>query len=202
MLNLVFRASRSGREAFAALLFGAVAVIASAAHSNLPGEQRAGAVDTSAWKTYRNQHYGFEVRYPAEWSAGGEGSGSTWSTGQPEQKARVWMIEVRKPHKDSEPDAKVTLGVQENANPGKLSIDEYADQQFKAMKMTAPPSSRHVMLGNTAAFAMDVKSSSGQSVHTTYAVLHRTDVMSLIYKHQEQFDPVLAAIVSSFRALK
>ena len=202
MLNLVLPAPRSGRKALAALLLGSVAAVAFPAHSNPPGEQRASAVDTSAWKTYRNEHYGFEVRYPAEWGAGGEGSGSTWSAAQPEQKTRVWMIEVRKPHRDSEPDAKVTLGVQENANRGNLSIDKYAAEQFKAMKMTTPPSGRQVMLGDTAAFAVDVESSSGQSVHATYAVLHRTDLVSLIYKHQERFDPVLAAIVSSFRALK
>lgn len=32
-------------------------------------EQASAAPDTSGWKTYRNEEYGFEVGYPSEWAA-------------------------------------------------------------------------------------------------------------------------------------
>lgn len=36
--------------------------------SRLPSQPSITEIDTSAWKTYRNEKYGFEVRYPSDWS--------------------------------------------------------------------------------------------------------------------------------------
>jgi hypothetical protein len=161
----------------------------------------ASRMDTTNWNTYRNSEYGFEVRYPKDWRLAGEGSGTQGPTGQPAQQTRVWMITVRKPHRDGEPDAQLLLGVQEKANPKRLSIDEYAAEQLKLTKET-PQASGHLMLGSNVAVYYDVTSTSGKRVRATYTVLHGTDLVSLIYQPQEPFESILAAIVASFRIVK
>jgi hypothetical protein len=63
------------------------------------------AVDTSAWKTYRNEKHGFEVRYPETWRVNaGSGTGPD-------------MITIAKPLRNGEPNASLTLAVQKNQKP-------------------------------------------------------------------------------------
>ncbi len=108
-------------------------------------------------------------------------------------------MEIRKPHRDGEPDAKISLGIQENENPKKLSIDDYAAEQLRRMKSILP-STRHVIIGGQPAVVLETTSSSGMSVRGTYTLLQNTNLVSLIYEHQEPFDATLAAIVGSFHA--
>jgi hypothetical protein len=105
-------------------------------------------LDTSGWKTYRNEQYGFEVRNPEEWKLEGEGHGTHGPAGG--LQTRVWTIEIRKPHRDGEPDAWVTLGVQENENPKRLSIDAYVAEQLKSFNAALLPIG-HLMLGSLGA---------------------------------------------------
>jgi hypothetical protein len=156
-------------------------------------------VDTSGWKTYRNEQYGFEVRYPEEWKLKGEGHGTHGAAGGLE--TAVWTIEIRKPHRDGEQDAQVTLSVQENENPKRLSIDEYVAEQLKSFNAAHLPVG-HLMLGSLGAVSLELTSASGTRARAVYAVLHATDLVSLHYDHEQQFDPMLEAIVSTFRLVK
>src|SRR5215813_9465692 len=83
---------------------------------------RVSEADLSNWKTYRNKQYGIELKYPETWTVGGEGSGTNEPTGQSAQRTTVWMIGFRKPHRDGEPDVYLTLSIQANENPRKLTI--------------------------------------------------------------------------------
>jgi hypothetical protein len=92
------------------------------------------------------------------------------------------------------------LGIQENENPKKLSIDDYVAEQLRTMK-TTPQSIRHVKIGGQPAVVLETTNSSGMAVTGTYTLLHNTNVVSFIYQHQTPFDATLAAIVESFHAV-
>ena len=93
----------------------------------------------------------------------------------------------------------MTLAIQENQNPKKLSIEGWFAEQMKLMGVS-PESSGHVTIGGQAAIFMENTNSFGKQ-RDTFTLLLQTDVLSLSYKRQTEFDATYAAIVSSFRAL-
>src|SRR5215468_4332807 len=116
---------------------------------------RVSGADPSNWKTYRNKQYGIELKYPETWTVGGEGSGTNETTGKPAQRTKVWMIGFRKPHREGEPDVYLTLSIQENENPKRLTIDEFVAEEMRGMKNASAPRS-HMTIGGQAAVFLDV----------------------------------------------
>jgi hypothetical protein len=155
-----------------------------AAHPN----GAAPAVDTSAWKTYRNEKHGFEVRYPETWGVNaGSGTGPD-------------IITIAKPLRNGEPNASLTLAVQKNQNPKKFSIEQWFADQMKLMN-AHPESSGNFAIGGQPAVFMENTNSFGKQ-RDTFTLLNQTDVLSLSYKRQTEFDATYSAIVASFRLLK
>ena len=116
-----------------------------AAHTN----GAAPAVDTSAWKTYRNEKHGFEVRYPETWVVN-----ASSGTGPD-------IIAITKPLRNGEPNASLTLAVQKNQNPKKLSIEQWYADQIKVMN-AHPESSENVVIGGQPAVFMENTNSFGK----------------------------------------
>jgi hypothetical protein len=155
-----------------------------AAHAN----SSAPAVDTSAWKTYRNEKHGFQVKYPETWTVNaGSGTGPD-------------IIAIGKRARGEEPNASLTMAIQKNQNPKKLSIEEWFADQMKLMH-AQPESGGHITIGGQAAIFMENTNSFGKQ-RDTFTLLNETDILSLSYKHKAEFDATYNAIVFSFRVLK
>jgi hypothetical protein len=110
-------------------------------------------VDTSKWKLYRNAQYGFEVNYPDTWHIN-VSEGTTGSTDQPTKKTKVTMIDIRKPHGEDELAVYLTVGVQENENPQRLSIDDLFTHEMNKMN-SKPQKSGATTIGGQPAIWME-----------------------------------------------
>ncbi|PYU19597.1 MAG: hypothetical protein DMG30_23730 [Acidobacteria bacterium] len=146
------------------------------------------AIDTSRWKIYRSKKYEFEVKYPEAWIVNpGSGTG-------------VDFIAIAKPYEAGEPHIAVTLAIQPNENPKKLSVKEWFAAQLRRLKAT-PESQGSVTIGGQPGMFMENTNNFGTQ-HDTFTLLHETDVLSFSYTRPGPFDPTCAAIVSSFRIVK
>ena len=152
-------------------------------------------VNTSKWKLYQNSEYGFEIKCPDTWRVN-VSEGTTSPASQPGQKTKVTMIDIRKPHGENEPAVYLTIGIQQNQNPQKLSIGDYFAQQLAKMN-ARPEKNGTTTISGQPAIWMENTNSFGTD-HGTFLLLHQTNLVSLDYRRQPGSDAIFSAIVSSF----
>jgi hypothetical protein len=143
--------------------------------------------DTSKWKLYRNDKYGFQVKYPGTWAVSS-------SRGTPPE-----IIYFRGPYRGVIGRA-LNVTVQLNMNPRKLSIEEWFAEQMSAMdgkKLEAEGCS--TVAGQPACFFEHTDISGKERF--VYTLLHKTDVLTFDYKLGTEDSPSYAAIVDSFQVL-
>src|SRR5882724_1188426 len=153
--------------------------------------QKAGSsaepADTLKWKAYRNDAYGFEVKYPDTWHVNaGSGAGPV-------------MVSLFGPSQDTERPS-LSLAIQPNQNPGKLSIEAWFAEQLRKMGVK-PESSGLVTIGGQAAVFMENTNSFGKQ-RDVFTLLNTVDVLSLSYRTKPEYDSTYLSIISSFRLTK
>jgi hypothetical protein len=145
-------------------------------------------VDTSAWKTYRNEKYGFEIKHPETWPVQAlRGTGPD-------------IIVIGYVVSQGKPVASFTLTIQKNQNPKRLSIEEYFANQLKLANAT-PASWGNITIGGQPAMYMENSNSFGER-HDIFTLLRETDLLSLSYTRQPEFNATYDSMVASFRILK
>jgi hypothetical protein len=83
-------------------------------------------IDRTNWELYRNDAFGFEMKYPGLW-------GVSLSTGSMES------VNLHAPQEVGKPNRLVQFIVQRGINPNGLSIKKWYTEQLKRLKATPPP---------------------------------------------------------------
>ncbi|PYN53379.1 MAG: hypothetical protein DMD94_18810 [Candidatus Rokuibacteriota bacterium] len=169
---------------FGSVLTFIVAVTAAPAQSVPP-------IDTSGWKTYRNESMGFETKYPSTWSVGalkGTAPENVMLGGPP----RVEGSNLR-----------VQFWVQRQMNPNGLSIQQwYADQLSR--QTSRPLATAYPVIGGRAAVRMEMVGSLSR-MFSFFVALNKTDVFQItidLPPAQTRLDPTYEALLSTFRFIE
>ena len=145
-------------------------------------------IDTSGWKSYRNETMGFEVMHPDTYHVQ-----SSTGTG-PE------TVSLSETPKIGKPNVSVQFFIQRNINPKGLSIDQWYTDQLKNYKATQP-STTSTIIGARSAIRREAKGTLG--IHFSFfTTLNKTDIFQIGItqpSNQAQLDPKYETIISTVK---
>lgn len=165
------------------LIFGFATTIASA--------QPSSPIDTSNWKTYRNETMGFTVNYP-----------STWHLRL--VRGTMESVSLGRTPQVGQPNASVQFIVQRKINPKGLPIHQWRDQQMQGK--TAPPSLQFIdtTIGGRPAIRQEYTGTLGRSFNF-FISLDKTDIFTIAINQpssQTQLEQTYEAILSTVKFIK
>ena len=159
-------------------------------NENLQGANPSKPPDTSKWKLYRNEKYGFQMKYPETWTVGS-------SRGTPPE-----IIYFRAPYRTVRGviGRALNVTVQLNMNPRKLSIEKWFAEQTRAVDGKKVEATGCSTVAGQPACLFEHTNKSGKE-RFVYTLLHKTDVLTFDYEVGTEDSPSYAAIVDSFQVL-
>ena len=148
-------------------------------------------IDTSGWKTYRNETMGFETKYP-----------STWSVGALRGTAPENVVLGGPPQVEGS-NLRVQIWVQRKMNPKGLSIQQwYADQLSR--QTSRPEGTAYPVIGGRPAVRMEMVGSLSR-MFSFFIALNKTDVFQItidLPPAQTRLDPTYEALLSTVRFIE
>ena len=146
-------------------------------------------LDTSSWQTYRNEKYGFEFRYVPNWYVF-------------ENQHRVVVMNVQEVGKLSEEslenEARFSVSIRQNNNPGLLSINEWLNNLIKNGVSNLPLLRDPVSVSGRRAVLVEVPEV-GMNIYYIF-IPSGTDIIEIAYpSQQEKFSATYEKILSTLR---
>ncbi len=165
------------------LTLGVAATVASA--------QSPSPIDTSGWKTYRNEAMGFEAKYPRAWHvnlASGTGPesvllGGAAEPGKPKRTVQFW--------------------VQRRMNPRGLSIAQWYADQAQRIK-AAPHPITNTLIGGRPAVRREIVGTLGRHV-AFFTALNEADIFQITIiqpSDETRLDPTSETLLSTIKFLE
>jgi hypothetical protein len=147
-------------------------------------------VDTSGWKTLRDDTMGFEVKYPATWRVGrSTGTLESLVLGMPAQ-AGTERVSMQ-------------LVVQRGINPRGLPIEQWYADQLTRLNVTTPPPATRTVIGGRPTIRREMTGTLSRHFDF-YTAVKASDIFQVSILQptaQVQLDPTHEAVLSTITFL-
>ena len=156
--------------------------------------QPSAQIDTSDWASYRNEQFGFEVKYPK--SLHERGITGTVNDVPVERVAFNTTPVVGKSQEG------IQFAIQRGINPSGLSFDRWSADQLRKFNK-APPQSKNMVIGGRPAIMLNYTSTFGVK-YDIHISLNKTDILSITIMRpssETQLDQTYKTILSTIKFL-